>query len=48
MTGRAAVVLRRGPAVRLDLGDGRTFLVTVDDPENGAGVLNDLRVPASP
>jgi hypothetical protein len=42
LTGRAAIVLRRGPALRLDLRHGRTLLVTVDDPATGAGVLNDL------
>jgi hypothetical protein len=46
MMGKAAVVLRRGPAIRLDVQGGRRFLVTVDDPERGAGVLNDLRVRA--
>ena len=41
--GRAAVVLRAGPAIRLDLTDNRTFAVTVDDAATGAGWLNDLR-----
>jgi len=41
--GRAAVVLRRGAAIRLDLADGSTFAVTVDDAATAAGVLNDLR-----
>jgi hypothetical protein len=40
--GAAAVVLRRGPALRLTLRDGKTFLVTVDDAETGAALLNDL------
>jgi Protein of unknown function (DUF1648) len=40
--GGAAVVLRRGPALRLTLRDGKTFLVTVDDPATGAALLNDL------
>ena len=40
--GAAAVVLRRGPALRLTLRDGRTFLVTVDDAATGAALLNDL------
>jgi hypothetical protein len=42
--GKAAVVLRRGPAIRLEVTGGRAFLVTVDDPRPGAGILNDLRV----
>jgi hypothetical protein len=42
MLGSAAVVLRRGPALRLTLRDGRTFLVTVDDATTGAALLNDL------
>ncbi len=41
--GRAAIVLRRGAAIRLDLADGSTFAVTVDDAATAAGVLNDLR-----
>ncbi len=40
--GAAAVALRRGPALRLSLRDGKTFLVTVDDAETGAALLNDL------
>jgi hypothetical protein len=40
--GRASVVLRRGPALRLTLRDARTFLVTVDDAATGAALLNDL------
>ncbi len=40
--GAAAVVLRPGPALRLTLRGGRTFLVTVDDPATGAALLNDL------
>jgi hypothetical protein len=42
MLGAAAVVVRRGPALRLTLGDGKTFLVTVDDAATGAALLNDL------
>ena len=38
----AAVVLRRGPALRLALRDGKSFLVTVDDPATGAALLSDL------
>jgi len=40
--GTAVVALRRGPALRLSLRDGRTFLVTVDDAATGAALLNDL------
>ncbi len=42
VVGAAAVVLRRGPALRLTLRDGKTFLVTVDDAATGAALLNDL------
>jgi hypothetical protein len=45
--GAAAVVLRRGPALRLTLRDGKTFLVTVDDAATGAALLNDLIAAAS-
>lgn len=37
---RAAVVLRAGPGIRLDLRDGKVFVVTVDDPEEPARLLN--------
>jgi len=37
-----AVALRPGPALRLTLRDGKTFLVTVDDAATGAALLNDL------
>lgn len=37
---QAAVVLRAGPGVRLDLADGKTFAVTVDDPEGAVGLIN--------
>ena len=42
MFGHAAVVLRRGPVLRLTLRDRKTFLVTVDDAATGAALLNDL------
>jgi hypothetical protein len=45
LTGRAAIVLRRGPAVVLDLVDGGRLAVTVDDAERGAGLVNDLPPP---
>lgn len=37
---RAAVVLRAGPGIRLDLRDGRVFAVTVDDPDDPVRLLN--------
>jgi hypothetical protein len=40
--GSAAAILRRGPALRLTLRDGKTFIVTVDDAETAAALLNDL------
>lgn len=40
--GAAAVILRRGPALRLTLTNGKFFLVTVDDAATGAALLNDL------
>lgn len=43
LIGRAAVVVRGGEGIRMALADGTDFIVTVDDAEHGAGVLNDLR-----
>jgi hypothetical protein len=40
--GAALVAVRRGPALRLTLRDGKTFMVTVDDAATGAALLNDL------
>ena len=37
---RAAVVLRAGPGIRVDLHDGKIFAVTINDPENPARLLN--------
>ena len=37
---RAAVVLRAGPGIRVDLHDGKVFAVTIDDPNNPARLLN--------
>ena len=37
---RAAVVLRAGPGIRLDLHDGKVFVVTIDNPETPAQLLN--------
>ncbi|HYU15004.1 MAG TPA: hypothetical protein VEL05_03005, partial [Candidatus Acidoferrum sp.] len=38
---RAAVVIRRGPGIELDLGRG-LLVITVDDADTAAGLLNDL------
>lgn len=40
--GRAAVVIRGGPALELDLERNRTLVITVDDPATAAGLINDL------
>lgn len=37
---RAAVVLRGGPGIRLHLHDGKVFVVTIDDPDIPARLLN--------
>ena len=37
---RAAVVLRAGPGLRLDLRDGKVFVVTIDDPDTPVRLLN--------
>lgn len=37
---RAAVVLRAGPGIRLDLRDGRVFAVTIDNPGDPVRLLN--------
>lgn len=37
---RAAVVLRAGPGIRLDLHKRRVFVVTVDEPEQAVAILN--------
>lgn len=43
--GKAAVVLRAGEGLRLDLRNGRVFLVTVDGAGGAAGVINEQLVP---
>lgn len=43
MPGRSALVLGAGPAVVVDLTDGRRFAVSVDDPEVPAALLLALR-----
>ncbi|MET8994939.1 hypothetical protein [Amycolatopsis sp. NPDC004169] len=42
VTGTTAYKVRGGPALVLALANGRTVLVSVDDPETGAGLVNDL------
>lgn len=42
---KAAVVLRAGPGIRVDLRRGAVFVVTVDDAATGAAVLDTLRHP---
>lgn len=37
---QAAVVLRAGPGIRVDLKNDKVFVVTVDDPGQGAALLN--------
>ncbi|AEW93147.1 lipoprotein [Streptantibioticus cattleyicolor NRRL 8057 = DSM 46488] len=36
-----AVVVRRGPGLVLDLGEGRRFTITVDDPEGAVTAIRD-------
>lgn len=42
VTGTTAYKVRGGPAMALALESGRIVLVSVDDPETGAGLVNDL------
>ncbi|MEU7784107.1 hypothetical protein [Amycolatopsis sp. NPDC049159] len=42
VTGTTAYKVRGGPALALSLENGRSVLVSVDDPETGAGLVNDL------
>ena len=44
---QAAVVLRRGPGVRLDLTNGKVFVVTIDNPETPVALLNGVRARGS-
>ncbi|WP_156935036.1 hypothetical protein [Pseudonocardia spinosispora] len=39
LTGRAAAVIRRGAAVQIDLRDGTSLTVTVDDADTGVMLL---------
>jgi hypothetical protein len=40
--GRVGVIIRKGPALQVHRSGGRLFLVTVDDAETGAALLNTL------
>ncbi|HEX7589450.1 MAG TPA: DUF1648 domain-containing protein [Demequinaceae bacterium] len=40
--GRVGVIIRKGPALQVHRSGGRVFLVTVDDAETGAALLNTL------
>ena len=42
LMGKAALVLRSGEALQVDLRDGKRFVVTIDDATDAAGTLNDL------
>lgn len=42
VTGTTAYKVRGGPAIALALESGRTVLISVDDPDTGAGLVNDL------
>lgn len=41
-SGCRAITVRRGDGMRLSMHDGRTLIVTIDDAEEGAGLINDL------
>lgn len=50
-SGRAALVVRAGPGLRLELDGGKSLAISVDDAERGARIINSLlarRSPASP
>lgn len=42
LTGRAAIFMRSGEGLVLDLTKGRQFSISVDDAKSAAGLLNDL------
>jgi hypothetical protein len=42
LLGRASVVIRGGPGVRLELESDKHFSITVDDAQNGARLINAL------
>ncbi len=39
LTGRAAIVLRRGPGIELSLAEGRELVISLDEPEKAAALL---------
>jgi len=39
---RAAALVRRGPAIRLELARGKVFVITVDDAVEGAAILQSI------
>lgn len=41
-TGRSCLITRRGPGVEIMLADGRSYMVTIDDPHRVATRLLDL------
>jgi hypothetical protein len=47
LPGRSALVLRSGPAIVLQLADGRRFAVTVDGPQVAVALLQAVRVRAN-
>lgn len=40
LANQAAVVMRAGPGLRIELVDGKVFVVTVDNPDQGVALLN--------
>ncbi len=40
LAGSAALVMRRGPGMHVELSDDRVFVVTLDDPKTAAAILN--------
>jgi hypothetical protein len=47
-SGRAALVVRAGPALGIELDGGKRLSISVDDAERGADVMNRLIAPRSP
>ena len=47
-SGGTASIVRSGPGIFVEKRDGRTFVVTVDDADQGADVLNALLVRVAP
>ena len=42
LANQAAIVVRAGPGLRIELSDGKVLVVTIDNPEQGAALLNAL------